>query len=73
MALGSTLDNIITSPNVDLATMLAALAVLVGVQYAISRGMAHSPRFERWANGRPTLLLYRGQCIFPVVTEMRVT
>jgi uncharacterized membrane protein YcaP (DUF421 family) len=73
VALGSTLANIITTADLDLATGLTSLAVLVGVQYAISWGTSRSRRFERWVNGRPTLLLYRGQCIFPVMKAMRVT
>ena len=59
VALGSTLANVITDADIDLATGITALVLLVGVQYAISWSASHSARFEKWINGRPTLLLYR--------------
>ena len=73
VALGSTLANVITDADIDLATGITALVLLVGVQYAISWSASHSARFEKWINGRPTLLLYRGQFIYPAMKANRVT
>ncbi|HEX6749809.1 MAG TPA: YetF domain-containing protein [Longimicrobium sp.] len=73
VAIGSTLANVITTPDLDLADGLAALFVLVAVQHLISWATAHSHRVEKWVNGEPTLLLYRGQCIETVMKAHRVT
>jgi uncharacterized membrane protein YcaP (DUF421 family) len=73
VALGSTLASIIVDPDVDLASGLAGLLLLVGVQYGVSWMTAHSKRVERWVNGRPELLFFRGEFIRPVMKRHRVT
>lgn len=73
VAIGSTLANVLVSPDVDLVDGLVGLFVLVAVQYVISWATAHSRRVEKWVNGQPTLLLYRGECLFPVMKANRVT
>jgi uncharacterized membrane protein YcaP (DUF421 family) len=73
VALGSTLASIIVDPGVDLASGLAGLVLLVGVQYAVSWMTAHSKRVERWVNGRPELLFFRGEFIRPAMKRHRVT
>ena len=73
VAIGSTLANVITTPELDLVDGLAGLFILVAVQYVISWATAHSHRVEKWVNGEPTLLLYRGECIFPVMKAHRIT
>ena len=73
VALGSTLANIIVDPGVDLASGLAGLVLLVAVQYGVSWMTAHSKRVERWVNGQPELLFFRGEFIRPVMKRHRVT
>ena len=73
VALGSALANIIMNPDVDLVTGLAGLLLLVAVQYAVSWATAHSKRVERWVNGRPELLFYRGDFMRAVMKQHRVT
>lgn len=73
VALGSALANIIMDPQVDLVTGLAGLLLLVGVQYGVSWATAHSRQIERWVNGQPELLFYRGEFMRSVMKEHRVT
>jgi uncharacterized membrane protein YcaP (DUF421 family) len=73
VALGSTFATVVVDPSIDLATGLAALVLLVAVQYAVSWTTAHSKRVERWVNGYPELLFYRGDFMRAVMKQHRVT
>ncbi|MFL5539187.1 MAG: DUF421 domain-containing protein [Longimicrobiaceae bacterium] len=73
VALGSAFATIVVDPSIDLATGLAALVLLVAVQYGVSWATAHSKKLERWVNGEPELLFYRGEFMRTTMKSHRVT
>jgi uncharacterized membrane protein YcaP (DUF421 family) len=73
VALGSAFATVVVDPSIDLATGLTALVLLVAVQYGVSWATAHSKKIERWVNGEPELLFYRGQFMRTVMKSHRVT
>jgi uncharacterized membrane protein YcaP (DUF421 family) len=73
VALGSVLAGSITAPAVGILDMVAALAVLVGLQQVFALLTRSSKRLEQWINGRPTILLYRGQMLQDQLKRQRVT
>lgn len=72
VALGSTLATIILSKDVALAEGLVALALLIGLQYAITWLSVRSPRVSRLVKSEPSLLLYRGRLLPDVMRRARV-
>jgi uncharacterized membrane protein YcaP (DUF421 family) len=73
VALGSVLAGSITAPAVGILDMVAALAVLVGLQQVFALLTRSSKRLEQRINGRPTILLYRGQMLQDQLKRQRVT
>lgn len=73
VALGSAFATVVVDPSIDLATGLAALLLLVAVQYGVSWATSHSKKIERWVNGRPELLFYRGEFMRAMMKSHRVT
>ena len=60
IALGSTLATILLSKDVTLAEGVAALGLLIGLQYVVAYAATRSGRFRRIIKSEPTLLLFRG-------------
>ena len=56
VALGSVFASTLTSKDVKLAQSVAAIVVLLGGQYLISKLACHSDRFERLIKSEPALL-----------------
>lgn len=61
VALGSTLSTVLLSRETPLADGVAALAVLIGLQFAAAWSAVRWPRFESIVKSSPTLLVYRGE------------
>lgn len=73
VALGSVLASVAVSPNVSLASGAVALAVLVGLQYAIAFLSARLPWAQRVVKARPTLLVHDGTFREAALRAQRVT
>ena len=73
VALGSTLATVLLSKDVAVADGLAAFAVLVLGQYAISTLAVRSRRIRRLVKSEPRVLLYRGQVSEDAMRLERVT
>lgn len=63
IALGSTLATILLSKDVTLSEGVAALALLIGLQFVVAYTAARSKRFRRIIKSEPTLLLFRGEIL----------
>lgn len=72
IALGSTLATVLLSSSVALAEGIAALALLVGLQYLVAWGSTRSRRVERLVKSEPTLV-YRDAFLFGAMRRERVT
>ena len=73
VALGSTLATILLSADVALAEGIVALALLVGLQYAITWTSVRVSWVRRVVTGEPVLLLYRGDLLPASLRRARVT
>lgn len=73
VALGSTLATILLSESVALAEGLLALALLIGLQYAITWLSVRSQRFQGFIKAEPALLLHRGRFLDAALRVERVT
>jgi uncharacterized membrane protein YcaP (DUF421 family) len=73
VALGSTLANIILSPDVALAEGVLALALLIGLQFVITWTSVRVPRFQRLIKATPRLVSFRGQLLPDAMRRERVT
>lgn len=73
MALGSTLATVLLSETVSLAEGVAGIALLVGLQYAITWVSVRSGRFRGIVKNRPSLLLRDGQLCREAMKHHRVT
>ncbi|MGE3507563.1 MAG: DUF421 domain-containing protein [Vicinamibacterales bacterium] len=73
VALGSTLASVLTSRSVPIADGVAALAVLVALQFAISWTAVRSPWVEGVIKSTPTLLVYRGAVRDDALLRQRVS
>lgn len=60
VAIGSTLATALLSSEVSLAEGLSALALLVGLQYAVAWSSHRSVHVERVVKSEPTLIYHRG-------------
>ena len=60
IALGSTLSTDLLSKDVALAEGVLAMALLIGLQYAVATLIAHSDPFGRLVKSEPTLLYRTG-------------
>lgn len=73
VALGSTLATTILSPSTALAEGVAALALLIGLQFLLTWLSVRTTWFERVVKSEPTLIFYRGRFLEDVLTQERVT
>ncbi len=72
VALGSTLATVLLSSTVALVEGVAALALLVGLQYVVAAASARSRRVERLVKSEPTLV-YRDGFLHRAMRRERVT
>lgn len=73
VALGSTLATVLLSGDVPLVEGILALALLVGLQFAITWLSVRSPRFQHVIKAEPTLLVRDGQLLPEAMRQQRVT
>lgn len=73
VAMGSTLATILLSPNVSLSEGVAALALLVLLQFLITWTSVRSARLRRLIKSEPTLLFYRNQYLHEALRRERIT
>ncbi len=73
VAIGSTLATIVLSRSVALAEGLLALALLIGMQFAISWSSTRIPWLRRVVTGEPRLLLRDGAMLDDALRDARVT
>lgn len=72
VALGSTLASVITSKDVALAEGLAALGLLVGLQFAVTWTSVRWSFVDRIVKSEPALLLRHGRCLDGAMRRERV-
>ena len=72
VALGSTLATIILSKDVALAEGVAALGLLIGLQYAVTWSSIRFPVVSHLVKSDPTLLFYRGRFLPDQLRRSRV-
>jgi uncharacterized membrane protein YcaP (DUF421 family) len=63
VALGSTLATILLSSQVALAEGVLALALLIGLQFAVTWASVRSPAVSRLVKSEPRLLLHDGRML----------
>ena len=73
VALGSTLASILTSRDVALAQGVAALALLVALQFVLTWLSVRSHRVRRLVRSEPALLVYQGRSLEAVLRRERIT
>ena len=73
IAIGSTLASIITSKDLALVDGLAALGLLVGLQFVVAALSARSARANRLFKAEPALLLRDGELLFETMRRERIT
>jgi len=73
VAIGSTLATIVLSKSVALAEGLLALALLIGMQFAISWSSTRMPWLRRVVTGEPRLLFCDGTMLDEALRDARVT
>ena len=73
VALGSTLATVLTSKSVPLVEGVLALAVLIGLQFAITWVAVRSPWFSEVIKGEPTLIAHKGHLLEGALRRQRVT
>jgi uncharacterized membrane protein YcaP (DUF421 family) len=72
MALGSILSKILLSPENSLSESLAAMTLLIGLQYAVSWLSARYERVRRLVAPRPALLFYQGVYLTDAMKKERI-
>ncbi len=72
VALGSTLATVLLSSTVALSQGLAAMALLLAMQYAVAWSSTRSRRIKRLVRSEPTLV-YRGEFLPDAMQAERVT
>ncbi|MDO8408619.1 MAG: DUF421 domain-containing protein [Phenylobacterium sp.] len=73
VAIGSTFSSILTSKDLALAEGVAALALLVGLQYAVTFLSVRIKGIDRLVKSEPTLLLKDGEPLPGALRQQRVT
>ena len=73
VALGSTLATVLLNRQVPLAEGLAALALLIGLQFAVTWTSVRVPAFRRAVRAEPTVLLRRGEPLPRPMRRERIT
>lgn len=72
VALGSTLAAVLTSTQTPLADGMAALALLIGLQYLVAMLSVRSKGFRHVIKSEPALLYHRGQFLEEALRRERV-
>ncbi len=72
VALGSTLATVLLPSDAALSDGLLALALLIGLQFAIASLQVRSAGFRRLVKSEPTLLFHRGEFLVDVLRQQRV-
>ncbi|MFD0793444.1 DUF421 domain-containing protein [Mucilaginibacter litoreus] len=73
VALGSTLATVLLSKDVTLASGVAALALLISLQYILAYCSVRSQRFSKLISSEPTLIFYKGDFLTKALKKERVT
>jgi uncharacterized membrane protein YcaP (DUF421 family) len=73
VALGSTLATVLLSRDVALADGVLALALLIGLQFAITWSSVRVGWVRRIVTGEPSMLLYRGSILPESLRRARIT
>lgn len=73
VAIGSTFSSILTSKDLALAEGVAALALLVGLQYAVTFLSVRIKGIDRLVKSEPSLLLKDGEPLPGALRKQRVT
>ena len=73
VALGSTLATILLSENVALAEGCTAFALLIGLQYAVTKSSISSARVARLVRSEPRLVMHEGRILPDAMRRERVT
>ena len=73
VALGSTLATVLLSSAVALAEGVAALALLILLQYLIAWLSVRSPTFQSLIKSEPRLLMHRGRYLYGAMKAERIT
>jgi uncharacterized membrane protein YcaP (DUF421 family) len=72
VALGSTLASALTSKSLSIAEVLAAFALLAGLQFVVSWLTVRSRAFDRLIKSEPTLLVRRGELLRKAMRRERI-
>ena len=73
VSLGSTLATILLNKNVTLAEGTLALALLIGMQFAVTWSSVRAAWFRKLVTGEPTLLFFHGHYLTVAMKQSRVT
>ncbi|MDP3491135.1 MAG: DUF421 domain-containing protein [Phenylobacterium sp.] len=73
VAIGSTFSSILTSKDLALAEGVAALALLVGLQYTVTFLSVRIKGIDQLVKSEPTLLLKNGEPLPGALRQQRVT
>ncbi len=73
VALGSTLATVLLDRNVPFAEGIAALALLIALQFVITWLAVRSQHFQKLVKSEPTMLVHRGICLESAMRHQRVT
>ncbi|CAM4212897.1 YetF domain-containing protein [Vreelandella rituensis] len=73
VALGSTLATILLSKDVSLAQGIAALGLLVGMQFVVTWSSVRARWVRQLVTGEPALVLYQGKLLPEALKSARVT
>ncbi|AFM31322.1 MULTISPECIES: DUF421 domain-containing protein [Stutzerimonas stutzeri subgroup] len=73
VALGSTFATILLNRDVSLAEGVLALALLIGLQYAVTWSSVRAAWIRKLVTGEPALLFYRGRFLDDALRAARVT
>ncbi|KRW66103.1 hypothetical protein AO741_12755 [Pseudomonas sp. TTU2014-105ASC] len=73
VALGSTFATILLNRDVSLAEGVLALALLIGLQYAVTWSSVRAAWIRKLVTGEPALLFYRGGFLGDALRAARVT
>ncbi len=73
VAIGSTFSSILTSKDLALAEGVAALVLLVGLQYAVTFLSVRIKGIDKLVKSEPTLLLKDGEPLPGALRQQRVT
>lgn len=73
VALGSTLATILLDKDVSFVQGVAALALLIGLQFMVTWSSVRARWIQKLVKAEPSLLYYRGRFLQAALTQERVT